>query len=523
MKQSKTAQRPRDNFPVKVIRILAARVNNHCSNPHCRAPTTAPTSEVMGVSNIGKAAHITAAARGGPRYDELMTPAERSSISNAIWLCAVCADKIDKDPIRFTTQLLKKWKEQAERDAAEQQGKTPPSPNELAVYKAHVLGQDVSGSSITRLVSTSLQIAEHEFEKLDPQVQVQINKQGAALTIAVKPRTNFDFSMHVSTEHAPDFPKKYAALTEHGEDLAITSQAVQFTDFPLFEHILSNSHGTLIITPPKRRANTRLTFTAPGQDRSHSIEINGELAKGGKSVTFRGSALDGLLTINYRIPLDKDTDAVNSSFNVELRLKSWLGKPVTTLPHIQRFAKLLHTLVGRTPIEMCLEVGGNPVVQGTTTNFRNAEELRPFAAMVDHLARARDILKILGADALVRSDVPVSAADFDWLGDVWSLLVMLPTLKGKAIGSARLEMVPTDEAAAERLRKQIREFGSLRLVHTFDRPINVLGTLVQVGPLTLDYSAVRLEVTGGEETVKPNVACQVDVLPEDECTLSVHL
>ena len=69
------------------------------------------------ITNIGVAAHITAASIGGPRYDFNLTPEERSAISNAVWLCQSCAKLIDSDPIKFPVELLKKWKGDSERVA----------------------------------------------------------------------------------------------------------------------------------------------------------------------------------------------------------------------------------------------------------------------------------------------------------------------------------------------------------------------------------------------------------------------
>ena len=42
-------------------------------------------------------AHICAAAQGGPRYDASMTPEERKSFENGIWLCQSCSKLIDTD------------------------------------------------------------------------------------------------------------------------------------------------------------------------------------------------------------------------------------------------------------------------------------------------------------------------------------------------------------------------------------------------------------------------------------------
>ncbi len=60
---------------------------------------------------IGKAAHISAASPGGPRYDRDQLPEERSSIANAIFLCSSCADLIDKNNgLDFSVEKLKGWK-----------------------------------------------------------------------------------------------------------------------------------------------------------------------------------------------------------------------------------------------------------------------------------------------------------------------------------------------------------------------------------------------------------------------------
>jgi cellulose biosynthesis protein BcsQ len=63
---------------------------------------------------IGEAAHIEAASPGGPRYNCNMTESERSSSSNAIWLCRNCSKLIDSDVEKYPVPLLKKWKNSVE-------------------------------------------------------------------------------------------------------------------------------------------------------------------------------------------------------------------------------------------------------------------------------------------------------------------------------------------------------------------------------------------------------------------------
>lgn len=109
--------RKRDDFSQPTIRELGKRVNYHCSRPDCWKPTLGPHSDPTKSVNLGKAAHITAASIGGPRYDENLSQAERVSILNGIWLCGIHAEHVDKDEAAFSVETLKKWKEEAEERA----------------------------------------------------------------------------------------------------------------------------------------------------------------------------------------------------------------------------------------------------------------------------------------------------------------------------------------------------------------------------------------------------------------------
>ncbi len=108
---------PRDDFSKVTKDVLARRVGLRCSNPTCRAPTSGPHSDASKSINLGVAAHITAAASGGPRFDPSASSEDRASIENAIWLCQNCAKLIDTDAQAYSSSTLYRWKVAAEGEA----------------------------------------------------------------------------------------------------------------------------------------------------------------------------------------------------------------------------------------------------------------------------------------------------------------------------------------------------------------------------------------------------------------------
>ena len=113
----------RDDFPSKAKDSLGRRVGFLCSNPICGMSTVGPHSEPSSATNLGVAAHITAASPNGPRYDASLSEEARRAVDNGIWLCQSCAKLIDSDISRYSVDLLHQWKKHAEKIAGERLNK----------------------------------------------------------------------------------------------------------------------------------------------------------------------------------------------------------------------------------------------------------------------------------------------------------------------------------------------------------------------------------------------------------------
>lgn len=102
------------SYPTKII--LAFGTGGRCTLPACNRPL-APEEEHGGQVLLGEAAHIAGERPGSARYDAAMTPEERDSPENLIYLCPDCHRLVDRSPRDYPATRLHAYKQARERTA----------------------------------------------------------------------------------------------------------------------------------------------------------------------------------------------------------------------------------------------------------------------------------------------------------------------------------------------------------------------------------------------------------------------
>lgn len=178
----------RDDFPESVKRQLAKRVGYRCSNPDCRQSTSGPSLSTPGAVNMGVAAHITAASPGGARYDVSLTPEQRKSYDNGIWLCRYCGDLVDKDEATYPVDLLRAWKTIAEHRAG------------MEVHRVQRTVQDETAEHGPRedRLNAAKQIRSEFHEVVRSNRFENLDSSNGVLEISVIPSTNSDIAIDLS-------------------------------------------------------------------------------------------------------------------------------------------------------------------------------------------------------------------------------------------------------------------------------------------------------------------------------------
>lgn len=120
----KTMSDGRINFDTPTKRVIALRSGYRCAHPECNGRTTAgPAMQPDKYEDTGRASHIFAASKRGPRGQGNLSPEELGSATNGIWLCAEHADQVDtNDGKDYPPPVLLGWKAAHEFKIAREHG-----------------------------------------------------------------------------------------------------------------------------------------------------------------------------------------------------------------------------------------------------------------------------------------------------------------------------------------------------------------------------------------------------------------
>jgi hypothetical protein len=154
----------RIEFPERVRRTVAGRSGYRCSFPDCGRGTIGP-GPGSEVTTSGVCAHIFSAAPRGPRGQGGLSPEDLQSIQNAIWLCDLHADLVDKNRgDRYPPEMLLSFKDLHEARVVHDQGGL--SPQFFWVQEVRLHGGPVfAAGTALRLGKVTVVIGDNESGK----------------------------------------------------------------------------------------------------------------------------------------------------------------------------------------------------------------------------------------------------------------------------------------------------------------------------------------------------------------------
>jgi len=512
----------RDDFSASVKDKLNKRVGLRCSNPDCRVPTSAPSDESdEGINSIGIAAHICAAAggKGARRYDSNMTPAQRKSINNGIWLCANCSIIIDKDETTYTVELLKQWKKQAEETAKLEQGTKLPK-KEDAIDTLTMALTGFSKRMLVNAIDNIHKASEESLERLDPRFKVKTSYHGDVTEFFVYPKETVPFKMKVQESHTIEFKKQFINFIDYGEDIKIDNKAINLQGVPILELLFSECTGTLTISPipqRKRKCVMKIWFVEPETNRVEAFDdIHGEIRTGNKAFTFKGYACNELFYINLKIdPLESSTKSTLS-----ILFEKWNNIDINTLPYFNKILSFILKLVENWDLNGSLELEGNEL--GNFKRNKGDDDWISYYYPLKYIKLCQQISKFTNTNILFSENFDCSTQKYNHISEIVDIIHGKIYKKDDGYSVFFNWTVP-ENFEGEEFFESIKNSNCLAIqwIEEFGETIKLFDKKINLPPRVIMIESIVAEIDRDISVLKVGDVVKINLIPQEDFSCKI--
>ncbi len=514
----------RDDFSPAIKVRLERNVASICSNPECRNGTRgAHTDPTQTSVSIGVAAHICAAAPGGPRYDENMTPAQRMAFENGIWLCTSCSRLIDRDVDRYQAALLHKWKEDAEAGARQNIGRRVPAEKDVRDQLVMAL----SGSPIANqpnVIANSHAAVKEVHEQLDPRFRVETSFKDNVTHIVLHARETVPITFKVGPASVKAWQEGMRELLFHGRSVRLPTDGVQIHGSPLFERSgagSSNVDDHIRFLPEGLPAVAKIVLRDPDSGELFALDdVRGQFNPGMESTSFAGSCYANLLSIELNVPRKKPP--VECTFTISAKLSVWVGRDVRTLAYFEKVFGFYDRAKRGWIVDFHLEHEGDRVFGGSAEIPFGSESIWDVDITLQYTNRARVLANHTNAAVIFQTECGFTAEQHEELAELANII------RGKYVFAAdkvgNIKHILTAEADAKNIEMLLREPGPhLVVMSGTPSPIQIFDQQVALPQIRKLYDDVTAQIDVDIATVEEGDEVPVTWLKGEAFRLTMEL
>lgn len=417
------ARNKAEDFTRVVKRQLRDRVANYCSNPSCGILTVAAKqSDNSGISNIGEAAHICAVQPNGARYSSAMTPSERKSIENGIWLCSACHHIIDTDPMSYSIETLKQWKTQAELKAITSLKKRPKNDNDIIEGQQNLLSV-MPLNSISNAINNIHKSVQQSLEKFDPRFNIISSYINGQESYILQPKNaNESVKLSFELDYGDTNQVEFDELFKHGKPVSFKNIRSVKTDSPLFDYIFNMGTfcpNEIFISPNKTVKGHILFSTDDDSFMGENIQIlEGDISFGSETFSFFGS-IKNLVNFSFdKIPLNPDIQSGKYSAFLTFNFERWEDKQLRTLDGIDEVFNFFQ-LIRNNELLTSLYIEDTRVASLSTDLFKHEASNSNFL-YISYIYKAYKICKLLNLTAILPKNCVIDIEEYKTISKVYA-------------------------------------------------------------------------------------------------------
>ena len=450
-----------------------------------------------------------------------MSPEERKSINNAIWLCSNCSIDIDRDIVRYSVEILYEWKDKAEDAARAELGKKLPSESETIDTVAAAL-TGFPKDYLANAISNVHQASQKSLEKLDPRFHVKTTYTEDMTSFGIYAKENVECSMRIGGVNIEQYLRKYKLFFEHGTDLELESDSITMEGSALLKEIFEKGNGVLNISKPKLEATQKLWLVERHTSLLESFDdIQGGISFGTKTFSFKGNACRNLFNLTYQQSFDENDDKAN--ITISLSLHQWEGISITTLPFFEKLHSLFERMSKGWEMFTSLEIAGTRVFVSKGSRVDRWEYVADTASLLHYVSCCRSVARYFGMDIPFSPEISYTSEDHRMISEAADIV------DGRRLFNVNLllsnptcELIVDDGCAILDMLQRMDQPSTIQIDdHTLEE-VTVFGERLTLPSRVITLENVLPRVQGPLLALKKGDAVSVEWVPQDNFQCSIR-
>lgn len=355
-----------------------------------------------------------------------MTPKERKSIDNAIWLCTACADRVDVDEQKYPVTLLRAWKEKVENLASRQLGS--PIPNHNDALKAFGILGGCAPFDSNAIIPGVHGAYKQKLESMDPRLKVDIDYTNGVQTYRLEGKGDMVcFDLNYACGENFELDKNINDVLIHGGIVDVSGTNMTVKGSPILEFISGGGYIHKMVIGDKEDVTCKLEiFDQKTKLLGLKAISSGTIYRGTSGFRLLMSFFDGLFSIefksNFNNITNSDEEKILIPSSVSFYLGRWNNRNINNLQYFDELLTLCKLLSEGNSIDMSL-IFQNPAAEISTQGTVHQDVFKELLVFLEYWDAARVLSKQFEVAIPFNTDLKFSDNDLHNLKKYASIIL----------------------------------------------------------------------------------------------------
>lgn len=327
-----------------------------------------------------------------------------------------------------------------------------------------------------------------EVAAIDPRWDVRLDFVDSIKRYTLLPKEDIQVTLKLTGRNAELIKDSY----EYGKPVTLGADGLSIEGLPIFEKLLKTAGAPYLSLTPANQVRFEVNFWSDGEH-AFRMTLPGVMSQGKIGYSFVGTLPNAPFRAEMTIPNAETMKKGGAgNFTLTFNFDFWENKPIDGLAYFDQLRGFATAVANNTLIKHELVANGNRVAGGT---IGEAKEILPFAyaaAVINNIAKAREIVAKLGLNVRLPKIDKMENAEFEAVEFAYGLIVgdghVLPGVGLSATATITHDSGDPKQTIAKFSALEHEGIGYLQK----GQSANIYGAIVELGDVVYSIKPVAI-------------------------------